>query len=153
MASDRNRRPTGLGLADLDPAVILDSNFLFVPLRFGVDIFEELHRLLGEPLRCLVPEPVIGELRLLRLDAKPSFRKEIEFALGLVEKCEVLDEDQLAGETVDDFILRIATQTGHPVATNDSELRRRLREAGVPVIYLRQRAFLEINGSITNPGL
>lgn len=152
MASDRHRRPTGLGRADLGPAVILDSNFLFVPLLFGVDIFEELHRLLGESLRCLVPEPIIGELRLLRLDAKPSFRKEIDFALGLVERCEVMDEDKVAGETVDDFILRIAMKTGYPVATNDSELRRRLREAGVPVIYLRQRAYLEINGSTTNPG-
>ncbi len=152
MAADRHRRPEGIGSAEHGAAVILDSNFLFIPLRFGVDIFEELHRLLGEPLLCLVPEPVVGELRLLRLDAKPSFRKEIDFAMGLVERCEVLDEDRAMGETVDDFILRIAMRTGHPVATNDSELRRRLREAGVTVIYLRQRAFLEINGSITNPG-
>ena len=128
----------------------MDSNFLFIPLRFGVDIFEELHGLLGEPLKCLVPEPVLGELRLLRIDAKPSFVREIDFALDLVERCEILDEDRGSGETVDDFIVRIALQKGFPVATNDSELRQRLRESGVPVVYLRQRAFLEIDGTILN---
>lgn len=148
MAADRHRGPEGLGRAARGAAVILDSNFLFIPLRFGVDIFEELHGLLGEPLRCLVPEPVIGELRLLRIDAKPSFVREIDFALDLVKRCEILDEDRGSGETVDDFIVRIALHTGFPVATNDSELRQRLRESGVPVVYLRQRAFLEIDGTI-----
>lgn len=146
MAADRHRGTAGLSRAG--PAVILDSNFLFVPLRFGVDIFDELHRLLGEPLHCIIPEPVLRELRLLRQDAKPSFRKEIDFALGLVDRCEVLEKDSDPGETVDDYILRLASRTRYPVATNDGDLRQRLREAGVPVVYLRQQAYLEINGIV-----
>jgi len=95
-----------------------------------------------------VPKPVIEELRLLKLDAKPSFVKEIDFAVGLVERCEVLDENLDPGENVDDFILRITSRTGYPVATNDADLRQRLRAVGVPVVYMRQRAFLEIDGNI-----
>jgi rRNA-processing protein FCF1 len=148
MAADRHRDPEGLSRTVPGAAVFLDSNFLFIPLRFGLDIFDELHRLLSEPLRILVPKPVIEELRLLRLDAKPSFIKQIEFALGLVERCEVLDENLDPGENVDDFILRIASQTGYPVATNDADLRQRLRAIGIPVVYMRQRAFLEIDGII-----
>lgn len=148
MAADRHRDPEGLSRTAPGAAVVLDSNFLFIPLRFGLDIFDELHRLLGEPLRILVPKPVIEELRLLRLDAKPSFVKEIDFAVGLVERCEVLDENLDPGENVDDFILRITSRTGYPVATNDADLRQRLRAVGVPVVYMRQRAFLEIDGNI-----
>ena len=147
MATDRRRDPEGLSRIT-GVAVLLDSNFLFVPLRFGVDIFEELQRLLGRTPRCLVPRPIIEELRHLRIDAKPSLEKEVDFALDLANRCELLDECLLPGEEVDDFILRLAVENGWPVATNDSGLRRRLRGAGVPVIYLRQQAFLEIDGLV-----
>ncbi|NIU39058.1 hypothetical protein GWN65_03535, partial [Candidatus Bathyarchaeota archaeon] len=35
-----------------------------------------------------------------------------------------------------------------PVATNDRELRKRLRNLGVPVIFLRQRHRLELEGAV-----
>jgi len=147
MEAHRRRHPQGLK-AEADErttTVILDSNFLFVPLRFGVDIFEELRRLLGNVL-CVVPSPVIEELRLLREGAKPSLKKEVEFALSMAGRCETADEAVEPGETVDEVILRLARSWRCPVATNDSELRRRLRSEGVPVIYLRQRAYLDIEG-------
>ena len=146
MAADRRRDPEGLSRTGA--AVLLDSNFLFVPLRFGVDIFEDLQRLLGRTPRCLIPRPIIEELRHLKIDAKPSLEKEVDFALDLAHRCEFLDEGLLPGEEVDDFILRLAVENGWPVATNDSGLRRRLRRAGIPVIYLRQQAFLEIDGLV-----
>ena len=114
----------------------------------SVDVFDELQRLFGRPILCIVPTPIIAELRLLRLDAKPSFKKEIDFALGLTERCKVINENVEPGETVDDALLRIALETGYPVATNDADLRQRLREVRIPVVYLRQRAFLEIDGCI-----
>lgn len=128
--------------------VLLDSNFLFIPLRFRVDIFEELKRLFGEAVRCIVPTPIVEELRLLRLDAKPSLRREIDFALGLTARCEVLEDSLRDGETVDDYVLRVAMETGCPVATNDASLRRRLREECIPVVYLRQHSYLELDGFI-----
>jgi rRNA-processing protein FCF1 len=148
MAADRRRDPERLSRTGGDPVVLLDSNFLFIPIRFGVDIFEELERLLGRPPICLVPEPIIEELRKLRLNAKPSFKKKIDFALEIANGCKVLKGRPRTGETVDDFILRSAADNGWLVATNDSGLRRRLRDAGVPVIYLRQRAYLEVDGYV-----
>ncbi|MFB0557958.1 MAG: PIN domain-containing protein [Candidatus Bathyarchaeia archaeon] len=145
MAVDRHRGTEGLTPAG-GAAVILDSNFFFVPFRFGVDIFEELQRLLGSPLRCIAPEPVIKELRALKSEAKPSLKKEIDFALGLIDRCETMEASLAPGENVDEFILKTALETGYPVATNDAELRRHLKEVGISVIYLRQRAYLEIDG-------
>jgi rRNA-processing protein FCF1 len=41
----------------------------------------------------------------------------------------------------------VASQTKSYVATNDRALRRRLRAAGVPVIFLRQRSRLAVEGA------
>lgn len=127
-------------------AVILDSNFLFIPHRFRVDIFEELRRLLGRNVRCIVTTPIIDELKLLGSEAKPSFRRDVDFALGFMDSCDVMDESLDPGETVDDSILRIALERRFTVATNDAELRKRLRKVGIPVVFLRQKNHLEIDG-------
>jgi rRNA-processing protein FCF1 len=128
--------------------VILDSNFLFIPLRFGVDIFEELRRILGRNVICIVTTPIIDELRLLRTDAKPSFIKEVDYALGFVDRCEVMEASLDPCETVDDSIVRVASDGPFIVAMNDAELRRRLRKAGISVVFLRQRSHLELEGVI-----
>lgn len=125
--------------------LLLDSNFLLIPSEEGVDIFEELERLLGFP-RCLVPTPVLEELERLREGATPSEERKIELALRLVERCELLEAKLEKGEKVDDLLLRLAKELGCPVATKDKELRRRLRRDGIPVVYLRQRAYLELEG-------
>ncbi|RLI11300.1 hypothetical protein DRO35_05265, partial [Candidatus Bathyarchaeota archaeon] len=45
-------------------------------------------------------------------------------------------------------ILRVASQLRLPVATNDAELRRRLRKLGLPIIYLREKSKLVVEGYI-----
>jgi rRNA-processing protein FCF1 len=146
MAVNRDRDSEALRVSGRTPTIILDSNFLFIPYRFGVDIFHEFERLLGSPIRCLIPQCVIDELRSLYINASPGFIKEINFALKHVVRCEIVEPKLLEGESVDDLLLRFALQTGYPVATNDSELRKRLKKRRVPVIYLRQRAYLMLEG-------
>jgi hypothetical protein len=123
-----------------------------VPLRFGVDIFSEVERLLGPSVVCLVPAAVLAELEVLRDGASPSLLREIDFALELAGRCRVLEGDRLAGESVDDLILRLAVGGGFLVATNDGGLRGRLRGERVAVVFLRQRAFLEVEGYVEGLG-
>ncbi len=148
MAADRCRHVEGIELGRHPAAVLLDSNFLFIPLKFGVDIFEELRRLLGENMKCLVTRPVLEELDLLRQGAKRGFLKEIRFARKMAEKCDVFEDSLKTGETVDQSLVRVAIEEGFNVATNDAELRKALKREGVSVVFLRQRAFLEIDGVI-----
>jgi len=71
------------------------------------------------------------------------------YALKLAEKCRYVNVDDVsAGQTVDDVIIKIAAKWKVPVFTNDAELRKRLRDISVPVIYLRQKSRLEIDGMI-----
>jgi rRNA-processing protein FCF1 len=127
-------------------AVLLDTNFLFIPFRFGVDIFEEIRQNLGENVKCLVTRPVLEELDLLRRGAKPGFLKEIDFARKIAEKCDLFEDSLRDGETVDQALVRVAFEQKFYVATNDAELRKALKKDGVSVVFLRQRSFLEVDG-------
>ncbi|MFP3951482.1 MAG: PIN domain-containing protein [Candidatus Bathyarchaeia archaeon] len=125
--------------------VLLDTNFLFIPLRFNVDIFGEFERIL-DYYRPVVTTPVLEELETLHETAKPSLKKKVKFALKLANECDIINVDLQEGETVDHHLVRIAKKLNGIVATTDGELRSIARDEGIPVVYLRQRAYLEIEG-------
>jgi len=128
--------------------VILDSNFLFVPSRFKVDIFEGLTNLLSQRYTPILLSPTHRELLKIAEKGSPKMRHHASLALKLAEKCEVVPVKQGYEETHDDVIVRVASEWRCPVATNDGALRKRLRNISVPVIYLRQMSRLEMEGSV-----
>jgi hypothetical protein len=91
--------------------------------------------------------PTYEEL-LKMAEKSPKMRQQVSIALKLTEKCQIVDVEKKVNETHDDVIVRAASEWKCPVATNDSELRRRLRNINVPVIYLRQKSRLEMEGGM-----
>ncbi len=67
--------------------VILDSNALYVPLEFKIDIFEELRNLLNRKIEFVLLSTVKRELEMLAAKDSPKIRREATFALKLAEKC------------------------------------------------------------------
>ena len=130
----------------MPPKILFDTNFLMIPLRFGVDVFEEAERVLNNLPEYYVTGSVLREIELLKQGASPSFAKELSFAEKIAERCSVLDVEAREKETVDESILRTAVEKRLIVGTTDAELRRRLREVGVKVLVLRQRRYLELIG-------
>ncbi|MEM2202200.1 MAG: DNA-binding protein [Candidatus Bathyarchaeia archaeon] len=126
--------------------VILDSNALFVPLKFKIDIFEELKNLLKRNVEFVLLLPVKKELETLAAKGSPKVRKEATYALKLAEKCKVVDLGKTCEGSPDDAIVKVASEWKSPVFTNDRALRKRLRDINVPVIYVRQKSRLEIEG-------
>ena len=128
--------------------VILDSNFLFVPSQFQVDVFEELSNLLGRRFVPVLLSSTYEELRRMAELNSPKMRQQALLAIRLAEKCHLFPVKQGVEETPDDVIVRVAKEWRCPVATNDKVLKRRLRDISVPVIYLRQKTRLAIEGSV-----
>ncbi len=128
--------------------VIFDSNFFFIPSQFQLDIFEELTDLLNQRFDPILLSPTKKELQRLAKESSPKTRKQASLALKLAEKCRVVHVEKGLKETHDDVIVRVAEEWKGPVATNDRELRKRLRNLGVPVIFLRQRRRLELEGAV-----
>lgn len=128
--------------------VILDSNFLFLPFQFHIDVFDELGTLLGRY------EPVILSTTLEELESLTEKRsvkesRQASAALELARRCRVVEVERKPEESYDDVILRIGKEWKSPVATNDKTLRKRLREAGLANIFLRQKSRLEIEGHVS----
>jgi rRNA-processing protein FCF1 len=129
--------------------VILDSNALFIPLEFKIDIFEELQRLLNRNVEFVLLSPVKHELELLATKNSPKVRREASFALKLAEKCKYVPVENDEKLTTDDAIVKVARNWNSPVLTNDRQLKKKLRDISVPVIYVRQKSRLDIDGMIS----
>ena len=128
--------------------VVLDANFFFVALQFNVDIFKELVDLLNRRFEPVILSSIQKELQGLAESRSPKQQKQAQLALRLAEKCHVIAVVKGLKETYDDVIVRVSAEWKSPVATNDRELRKRLRKVGVPVIFLRQKQRLEMEGSV-----
>jgi rRNA-processing protein FCF1 len=128
--------------------VILDSNALFVPLQFKIDIFDCLKQLLKRNLELILLSPVKRELETLAKKGSSKMRKNALYALKLAEKCKYVKADASSLALADDVIVKVAEEWKSPVFTNDRQLRKRLRDISVPVIYVRQKSRLEIDGMI-----
>ena len=127
--------------------IILDSNFLFVPFQFQIDIFEELEALVGR-FEPVVLSTTLEELEALSRKSSAKTRRLALSALDLVKRCRTVEVERKPQESHDDVVLRVAKEWRSPVATNDRTLRKRLREAEVATIFLRQRARLDIEGAL-----
>jgi len=126
--------------------IILDANALFVPLQFKIDIFEELKELLSRNFQLILPKPVRDEIERIARKGSPKMRKAAAYALNLAEKCTLIDLGEDFTGSPDEAILKLAREWKCPVFTNDGKLRKRLRDINVPVIYVRQKSRLEIDG-------
>jgi rRNA-processing protein FCF1 len=129
--------------------VILDSNALFVPLEFNIDVFEQLKRLLNRNVELILLSSVKRELELLAAKDSPKIRREATFALKLAEKCKYIPVENDERLATDDAIVKVAKKWNSPVFTTDIQLKRKLRDISVPVIYVRQKSRLEIDGLIS----
>jgi len=122
--------------------VIADTSFLMVPSLFGVDIVRELDRLIERPHELVIPSPVIQELGRISEQGKPKERAAAKIGLILAKRGKVVK----AKDAADEAILNLALKGRCVVGTTDAALRKDLRRHGVPVIYLRQRSHLAIDG-------
>lgn len=119
--------------------VILDSSAILMFFEFSVDWEKDLDRLV-DGYHVVVPTAVVQELQILT--TRNAEKKKAAAALKLIAKYDTIDQK---AETVDDALIKIAEKTQGIVVTNDAELRKRLKNRGFPVIFLRgkKRLFLD----------
>lgn len=124
--------------------IIVDSNFLFIPVKFCVDIFSEMERVTNRKVELILLSSVYDEVRMLST-GRGVRRRDAMMALQYAEKLKLVSCEARPGETVDDIIVRVAAECRCPVATNDQALRKRLKDINISVIYLRGKSHLELD--------
>lgn len=122
--------------------VAMDTSALMSPIESDVRLFEEIERLVGEA-DLVAPEAVIEELRKLAHGGSGQEAMAASVALDLAtERCRIVESDE---SYADDALVDLAAaEAVDYVVTNDSPLRMRLLDAGVPVIHIRGRNKLAV---------
>lgn len=113
--------------------------------QFNLDVAGQLEELIPR-YNYTVPSFIVRELETIHERSQGKTRAAAATALKVagMDPLTIRDIPLLEGESVDDALLRIS----HVLCTNDRELRRRAREEAIPVIYLRQRKYLAVDGYI-----
>lgn len=122
--------------------IILDTNFLTIPVQFNLDIFEEIDRIIEEEYELATTDGVIEELEKL---AKSKGKDAIAARVGLeLVKKKNIRIIKTSEKNTDEYILKISDKNTI-VATNDQVLKQRLKHKNVKTIYLRSKKYLEIS--------
>ncbi|MBZ9570993.1 twitching motility protein PilT [Methanobrevibacter sp. TMH8] len=114
-----------------------------IPFQFNVDIIDELEKAFPS-YKLITPNFVINELVGLKKNLKGKDRVAAGIALKIAKSSNIKIEDisLKTNESVDDALIR----TSKVLATNDIELRKKAREHGITVIYLRQKKYVVADG-------
>nr|MDO8097761.1 hypothetical protein [Candidatus Njordarchaeota archaeon] len=133
--------------------VIFDSSIIISSLECKVDPVSEIERVLSTKFVPVILSGTLLELKdLLRHSKGGKRKKRLTLALKTVEKFNRLDNVPVGEEEMDDVILRVARDLRAIVATNDGKLRKRLTEMGIPVLFLREKSHMEMDGYVSDLG-
>lgn len=127
--------------------VVLDSNMLML-MADGVAVLDHLREELETEPLFIVISPVIMELEKIARSSEGKLKRQATFAIELARRlCVIVDYPLKEGEGVDDGLIRYAIENEAIVATNDKELRSRLRMLGIPNAYLREESMrIKVDG-------
>jgi len=120
--------------------VLLDTNFLLDAIRFKVDfsIFQELE----ENIEIFISSETLREVKSIANKRTKEGRWAL-IALRLVESGQIKVTQSLKKE-VDEDLIALAKKEGFMVATNDKDLKEKLKKENVRVICLRNKKKIEV---------
>lgn len=122
------------------PIVVLDTNMLML-MASGIPVLEQIEEELETKPRFIILKPVYEELVKLTSAEQVITRRRAILALNIVRNCcEVIVYELSQSERVDEAIIKFALENRAIVATNDRELRAKLRKLGIPEAYFREEA-------------
>ena len=121
---------------------IIDTNVLMYIYTCKVDVFSQLRELGFK--KFIFPKQILEELKKLEKSLEGKEKRAARFALKLIERCDDCEIVDLEWEGSDKAIIGIAKSYSAVIISNDRELRRRAKEEGITVGYLREFKYVEI---------
>ena len=121
--------------------ILLDTNML---MSFGmrtVDVFSEIERICDFKYEIITLDSVIEELKGIQEKQSIKYKKAAKMALSIISrKLKVIESGIMPA---DDGILDLAKKDKDIiVATQDMELKAKLKALGIAIIALRQKKYL-----------
>ena len=113
--------------------VILDTDFLLVSLRWKIYVEDELDRLLDSQHRVCILDRTLDELK---------GKKDEALAIGFIKRLIILPTPR--DKSVDELLLAYDPIVDLYVATQDKELKEKLKKRNIPLITIRNKSHLEL---------
>lgn len=136
----------GCGLNDRRIKVVLDTNFI-VLIGDKPDIINQIEEKLLVKPEFIVLNQVLEELISLTRSKAVGTARKAKFALELIKQFSTFVKYADEYKDADEAIINYALENKAIVATNDKELRRRLKMLGIPEIYLREESMrIDVEG-------
>lgn len=123
--------------------IIIDTNFAMIPAMFKVDIFSEIERICSFEHKVFVLDKTLEELNKIIKEQKGKHKKDANLALQLL-KAKAISVIGTGEGYADDLIISLIAKDDY-VATQDKELKKRVKAKGAGVITMRQKKFLIID--------
>ncbi len=139
--------------------IILDSNFLLVPIQFKIDYIEEISLMLEGRCKFIIFQQVIDELqakksRYRKSNKSAKFETQLNAGLLYLERkkreynIQIIDIRKKNNESTDDFLLKKIKQLQQEnrivfLATNDYKLRKKAKTE-CSVFFVRQKKFISL---------
>jgi len=118
--------------------VALDTNMLLAAEQFKVRLIEEIESKLPKA-RIVIPNQVITELEKLAGRSK-KLEKQVKIARQIIKNWEV-KQVEVKASNADKALLTLAKQ-GFIIATNDRELRKKVKKVFGKCLILRKKKYL-----------
>lgn len=122
----------------MENKILLDTNFLVAPFQMSVSVFDQLEQLYPEA-RIYTLEDVIHEAKSI------EGGRYGELVQKLIEQQEVEVLETEGEGKVDDLLVELCDE--FLVATNDKELKDRIKQHSRPVMIVRSKDHLEVENA------
>jgi len=138
--------------------IVIDANFILLPFQFRIDYLYDIDSSLEGRTVFILFKQILDELEAKRL-REPNATK---FIMNLKSGLSYLEKNnekynivynhltKSIWETTDDFLVNLCKELKEEkkkvyLASNDVDLRRKVRKFGVSTIFLRQKKFLSFD--------
>ena len=125
--------------------IILDTNFLLIPIEFGVDIFHEIEQIFPSPYELGVVDGTINELENIIAYGRGKDKEAARVGKSLLPAKSIRILSMGGCRSVDEALVHWG-KNGATIATQDKDLKRVLKSLGVPRIVLRKKSHLLLEG-------
>ena len=122
--------------------VILDTNFLLLPGQFMIDIFTQIEEIMQYPFELCIIDKTLKELKLVLETGNTRDKRAAKMALLLIKQKGLKTLHSFSQKGVDDLIVAKAGPDVY-VATQDKELKQRLKEKSIKILTLKQKKYIK----------
>ena len=124
--------------------IIVDTNFWLIPYQFHIDIIQAFKEDIGQPYELAIIDKTQYELQMLIDKGTPEERAAARIGFELLRRSNVIHikTDKLLN--VDQHIENTVHGPNFAVATQDKELKEKIRAKGGRLVVMRQKKRIEL---------